>query len=308
MEKVTAPRFVRMVKGEQGYGFNLHGEKNLHAGQTISAVDEDTPAHIGGLLVGDRLVEVNETNIESCSHSEVVKKIKAGGNQVTMLVVDPVTDRYLKEQGRPITADMANLTTVFVSNEPLTLEPEPDPVPEPEREAEPVPEPEAVPEAEPVPELAPAVETVEKIESNENVESLPEADIESPPEVAPEVESVPEAVESVESQITPPPEQREEIGENEVDASKKYNLEKAPEATTPEEVKQLNHVLNEENVRSEQVVPAQPAPALAANDNNSNRESLNFEKARQRSIPQRNRVKEKTAESWAEKAKKFQSM
>ena len=306
MEKVTAPRFVRMVKGDQGYGFNLHGEKNLHAGQTISAVDEDTPAHIGGLLVGDRLVEVNETNIESCSHSEVVKKIKAGGNQVTMLVVDPVTDRYLKEQGRPITADMANLTTVFVSNEPLTLEPEPEPVPE--REPEPVPEPEAVPEAEPVPELAPAVETVEKIETNENVESLPEADIESPPEVAPEVESVPEAVESVESQITPPPEQREEIGENEVDASKKYNLEKAPEATTPEEVKQLNHVLNEENVRSEQVVPAQPAPALAVNDNNSNRESLNFEKARQRSIPQRNRVKEKTAESWAEKAKKFQSM
>ena len=50
----------------EGYGFNLHADKanNLHF---IGEVDEGSPAKLGGLRPGDRLVEVNGVNIDNVS-------------------------------------------------------------------------------------------------------------------------------------------------------------------------------------------------------------------------------------------------
>lgn len=48
----------------QGYGFNLHGEKNK-TGHFIGTVEDDSPAHSAGLLKGDRLIEVNGTNVSA---------------------------------------------------------------------------------------------------------------------------------------------------------------------------------------------------------------------------------------------------
>lgn len=52
----------------EGYGFNLHADKanNLHF---IGEVDEGSPAKLGGLRPGDRLVEVNGVNIDKVSWS-----------------------------------------------------------------------------------------------------------------------------------------------------------------------------------------------------------------------------------------------
>lgn len=52
----------------EGYGFNLHADKqnNLHF---IGEVDEGSPAKLGGLRPGDRLVEVNGVNIDKVSLS-----------------------------------------------------------------------------------------------------------------------------------------------------------------------------------------------------------------------------------------------
>lgn len=103
---VKAPRLIKMRKGDKGYGFNLHGERGV-VGQFISAVDDGGPAQLGGLCVGDRVVEVNDVNVEAATHSQVVAKIKESSGETTLLVVDKVTDDYLKQHNIPVTAALA---------------------------------------------------------------------------------------------------------------------------------------------------------------------------------------------------------
>ena len=78
-----------------GYGFNLHAERGK-AGQYVGKVDEGSPAEAAGLKDGDRIVEVNDVNIGNENHQQVVTRIKAGGEQVTLLVVDKVADEYCR--------------------------------------------------------------------------------------------------------------------------------------------------------------------------------------------------------------------
>ncbi|ESP04688.1 hypothetical protein LOTGIDRAFT_198460, partial [Lottia gigantea] len=87
------PRLCHILKWPdfQGYGFNLHAEKGK-AGQFIGKVDEDSPASSAGLKSGDRIVEVNGVNIGNENHQQVVKRVKQGGDQTKLLVVDDETD------------------------------------------------------------------------------------------------------------------------------------------------------------------------------------------------------------------------
>ncbi|KAG7491697.1 hypothetical protein MATL_G00007000 [Megalops atlanticus] len=87
------PRLCNMKKGEGGYGFNLHSEKSK-PGQYIRAVDKDSPAEKSGLKPQDRIVQVNGDPVEGKQHSEVVAAIKAGGNETSLLVVDPETEAF----------------------------------------------------------------------------------------------------------------------------------------------------------------------------------------------------------------------
>eukprot|EP00794_Sanderia_malayensis_P016954 gene16954-18661_t len=108
---IRAPRLLVIVKGAKGYGFNLHGERGI-VGQFISAVDDGGPADDAGLCIGDRVVEVNGVNVEAATHVQVVSKIKEDTEKTQLLVVDKVTDDYMKKQGIEITADLAKLDTV----------------------------------------------------------------------------------------------------------------------------------------------------------------------------------------------------
>lgn len=87
------PRLCHMNKGATGYGFNLHTEKSK-PGQYIRAVDEDSPADKSGLRPQDKIVQVNGVSVDGLQHSEVVAAIKAGGDETTLLVVDPETDAF----------------------------------------------------------------------------------------------------------------------------------------------------------------------------------------------------------------------
>lgn len=228
-DTVSAPRLVVMNRSPGGYGFNLHGERNQKAGQTISAVDDGSEAQKAGLRVGDKVIEVNGVNVEQFNHSEVVNRIKKNPQQVSMLVIDHITEAYLRQEGRPITADMANLMTVY----------QPKQAPS---------EPEATPPAVAVEDAAPEVQEASVEETAPT------------PTVVDELESSEQHTTIVTTNNT----------ENEEEASREAEV--ANDATTPEEVKQLNEVLDKEDAGestpepapvhngTESHPPVQPAP------------------------------------------------
>jgi C-terminal processing protease CtpA/Prc len=104
---VPKPRLcvLRKVPTYAGYGFNLHAKQG-HNGQFIGKVDPSSPAETGGLRDGDRLIEVNGTNVENESHAQVVALVKDRPGEVTMLVVDSQTDAYYRERHIAITTDL----------------------------------------------------------------------------------------------------------------------------------------------------------------------------------------------------------
>ncbi|XP_068103398.1 Na(+)/H(+) exchange regulatory cofactor NHE-RF2 [Hyperolius riggenbachi] len=87
------PRLCHILKGDSGYGFHLHGEKNK-TGQYIRKVEPGSPAEVAGLKAGDRVLEVNGVNVEKETHHQVVQRIKAIENETRLLVVDREADEY----------------------------------------------------------------------------------------------------------------------------------------------------------------------------------------------------------------------
>ncbi|XP_026181343.1 Na(+)/H(+) exchange regulatory cofactor NHE-RF1 [Mastacembelus armatus] len=90
------PRLCALEKGDNGYGFHLHGEKGK-TGQFIRLVEPDSPAETSGLRAGDRLVFVNGDDVENDSHQQVVSRIRATVGQLELIVLDPETEELLKK-------------------------------------------------------------------------------------------------------------------------------------------------------------------------------------------------------------------
>ncbi|XP_041813733.1 Na(+)/H(+) exchange regulatory cofactor NHE-RF1-like [Chelmon rostratus] len=90
------PRLCTLEKGDNGYGFHLHGEKGK-TGQFIRLVEPDSPAETSGLRAGDRLVFVNGEDVENESHQQVVSRIRATTGRLELVVVDPDTEQLLKK-------------------------------------------------------------------------------------------------------------------------------------------------------------------------------------------------------------------
>jgi membrane-associated protease RseP (regulator of RpoE activity) len=104
------PRLCYLKKWSDfnGYGFNLHAERGK-AGQFVGTIDEGSPAQAADLRAGDRIVEVNGTNIGSENHQQVVQRIKAVPNETKLLVVDAETDAYYRDKKVVVRGDMANI-------------------------------------------------------------------------------------------------------------------------------------------------------------------------------------------------------
>ncbi|XP_022521924.2 Na(+)/H(+) exchange regulatory cofactor NHE-RF1 isoform X1 [Astyanax mexicanus] len=90
------PRLCLLEKGDNGYGFHLHGEKGK-TGQFIRLVEPDSPAEVSGLRAGDRLVFVNGENVENESHQQVVSRIRATAGSLELVVVDMDTEQLLRK-------------------------------------------------------------------------------------------------------------------------------------------------------------------------------------------------------------------
>uniref|UniRef100_A0A8C7XAX2 Na(+)/H(+) exchange regulatory cofactor NHE-RF n=1 Tax=Oryzias sinensis TaxID=183150 RepID=A0A8C7XAX2_9TELE len=120
MDADLRPRLCFLVRGERGYGFHLHGERN-RGGQFIRNVEPGSSADLAGVRAGDRLVEVNGVNVENESHQQVVTRICEVAHRTRLLLVDRETDEYLRSQDRACTEDLAI--------EMGTLSPRPSPTP-----------------------------------------------------------------------------------------------------------------------------------------------------------------------------------
>ncbi|XP_050778018.1 Na(+)/H(+) exchange regulatory cofactor NHE-RF4 isoform X3 [Gopherus flavomarginatus] len=94
-------RKLHMVKGPDGYGFLLKEEKCSSGmmGQFLTEVDTGLPADRAGMRDGDRLLAVNGEGVEGLCHQEVVDMIRAGSNQVTLLVIDLDGDKFYSSIG-----------------------------------------------------------------------------------------------------------------------------------------------------------------------------------------------------------------
>ncbi|XP_034453347.1 Na(+)/H(+) exchange regulatory cofactor NHE-RF2 [Hippoglossus hippoglossus] len=106
MESELRPRLCFLTKGERGYGFHLHGERNK-GGQLIRKVEPGSSADLAGLRPGDRVVEVNGENVEKENHHQVVNRIREVDHRTRLLVVDRDTDDYLRSEGLACTEDLA---------------------------------------------------------------------------------------------------------------------------------------------------------------------------------------------------------
>lgn len=106
LERELRPRLCYLTKGDRGYGFHLHGERNSGA-QFIRKIEPGSPSDLSGLRSGDRVVEVNGENVEGETHHQVVERILEVGHRTRLLVVDRVTDEFLKFHGLPCTEERA---------------------------------------------------------------------------------------------------------------------------------------------------------------------------------------------------------
>ncbi|XP_054471006.1 Na(+)/H(+) exchange regulatory cofactor NHE-RF3 [Anoplopoma fimbria] len=108
------PHIINITKGPDGYGFLLREEKN-QTGHFFKDIDIGSPAERAGLKEMDRLVAVDGKEVDSCSHEQVVNKIRQSGNKCCFLVVDKVTDQIYK-QGK--VSPMVSFEEIKDSNSP----------------------------------------------------------------------------------------------------------------------------------------------------------------------------------------------
>ncbi|XP_040913611.1 Na(+)/H(+) exchange regulatory cofactor NHE-RF3 [Toxotes jaculatrix] len=90
------PRIINMTKGHDGYGFLLR-EEPKQTGHFIKDIDRGSPAEKAGLKEMDRLVAVDGKEVDSCSHEQVVDRIRRSGNNCCLLVVDKDADQIFKQ-------------------------------------------------------------------------------------------------------------------------------------------------------------------------------------------------------------------
>jgi len=98
------PHDVVITKSHTGFGFNVRGQVNeggtlrsingeLYAPlQHVSAVLDGGAAEQAGLIKGDRILAVNDVNVEGATHRQVVELIKSSGQVLKLTVISIAPD------------------------------------------------------------------------------------------------------------------------------------------------------------------------------------------------------------------------
>lgn len=81
------PRLIRLSRSEHGFGFNIAGGEGAGAAVLVSRVlPHGAAERQGGLRRGDQLISVDGHPVEGDAHADVVRLLKAAGEEVTLLV------------------------------------------------------------------------------------------------------------------------------------------------------------------------------------------------------------------------------
>jgi len=111
----TLPHSVVITKSHTGFGFNVRGQVDeggtlrsingqLYAPlQHVSAVLEGGAAEQAGLLKGDRILAVNDINVEGATHRQVVELIKSSDQvlKLTVISIAPEVAEKLEKNVEP---------------------------------------------------------------------------------------------------------------------------------------------------------------------------------------------------------------
>lgn len=104
------PHDVEIDKGgDPSFGFYLWFDENGHY---IEDVTIGSPADKSGLKIGDRVVEVNHSNVENEIHENVVAKVQESGDIVTLNVVSVRKDE-VGETVKPVSVTLTKETGSF---------------------------------------------------------------------------------------------------------------------------------------------------------------------------------------------------
>ena len=99
---------IRTWPDFKGYGFNLQAEEG-RKGHFIGRVDAGSPAEAAGLRPGDSIIEVNDANVQSEIHSQVVSRIRSNEGSVRLLALEPEEEKYFSSRGITINSLMSNV-------------------------------------------------------------------------------------------------------------------------------------------------------------------------------------------------------
>ncbi|XP_076824134.1 uncharacterized protein LOC143470116 isoform X2 [Clavelina lepadiformis] len=100
-KQVTHEVTLKKDKDEDGYGFHLAysnsfmGEDDSAGGHVVHWVGKGGPADIAGIRDGDRIICVNEANVEEEDHEQVMVRIHANGQNTVKLLIEYEEDAQL---------------------------------------------------------------------------------------------------------------------------------------------------------------------------------------------------------------------
>ncbi|XP_019738405.1 tyrosine-protein phosphatase non-receptor type 13 isoform X3 [Hippocampus comes] len=115
--QITSVSLKKDVK--YGLGFQVVGEENsgrTEMGTLISSVTPGGPADVNGYLKpGDRLIAVNDLNLEGLSHADTIQVLQNAPDDVTLVVLQPA-ERLYKESSPGLSPTKTKSTLVALKS------------------------------------------------------------------------------------------------------------------------------------------------------------------------------------------------
>lgn len=100
-------RSLIIQKDERGFGLKVSGSNPVQ----VASVTEGGPAHRAGVRSGDKIVQINGTNVFNSGHCEVVKALKDAGPRVVLIVITSAPSATSNSQENLVTRSSSPLTT-----------------------------------------------------------------------------------------------------------------------------------------------------------------------------------------------------